>query len=132
MSNICSVRRCEEPAVIEATEEKGYVHRYCLEHLWQVEETDTVTLIGSDDVQRSSPPTFHTVGQSIPEPTHPLPVTLTEPISSEDGFMTGWRIVHPPGVECVFPSDTKQCSCGRMKLGVVSDESSTGPSPSPS
>lgn len=50
-----------------------------------------------------------------------LPVTYTEPVMNDDGFYVGFQVVHPPGVECVFPPNTKQCSCGKMDLGVVGD-----------
>lgn len=60
----------------------------------------------------SVPPSSELFGQ-------PLPVTYPEPVFNEDGFGVGFRIVHPPGVECVFPPNTKQCSCGRMEVGVV-------------
>lgn len=45
-----------------------------------------------------------------------LPVTMSEPILSEEGFGVGFRIFHPPGVACVFPADTHQCSCGKINV----------------
>lgn len=64
-----------------------------------------------------------------------LPIAYPEPVFNEDGFGAGFRVVHPPGVECVFPPNTKQCSCGKMDLGVtppLSDPASTEQSPSQS
>lgn len=47
------------------------------------------------------------------------PLTISEPMFNGQGFGVGFRITHP-GSECVFPEATdKQCSCGRMDLGVV-------------
>lgn len=55
-----------------------------------------------------------------PDPvTVERPITLTEPILNDEGFYVGFRVVHPPGVECVFPSDTNQCSCGKMNIGII-------------
>lgn len=51
-----------------------------------------------------------------------LPITMSAPIYNEDGFAVGWSVVHPPGVECVFPLPTKQCSCGKMELGIVNGD----------
>lgn len=60
-----------------------------------------------------------------------LPVTIAEPIYNDQGFGVGFRIIHPQGVECVFPLDTRQCSCGRMDVGIVrtNDEPATEQSP---
>lgn len=44
-----------------------------------------------------------------------LPVTIAEPVFNEQGFSAGFKLIHPPGVDCVFPPDTKQCSCGRTE-----------------
>lgn len=129
-SAICTVMRCEEPPVVGVTEVKGYFHRLCLKHLWNIQEDDTVELIWDAE------PGYHQRPESLPEvpsspaPDYTLPVTLSEPVLNEDGFYVGFRVVHPPGVECVFPLDTKQCSCGKMDIGIVTDESSTEPDPS--
>jgi hypothetical protein len=42
-----------------------------------------------------------------------LPVTMSEPITNEDGFFVGFGVTHPPGIECVFPLPNRQCSCGK-------------------
>lgn len=65
-------------------------------------------------LSRSSP-----VQPSPPSPSYELPVTLSEPILNEQGFYVGFAISHPPGVDCVFPPTTNQCSCGKMDLGIV-------------
>lgn len=68
----------------------------------------------------------------VQEPYTPA-VTLAEPIYNEQGFSVGFRVTHPPGVSCVFDPATSRCSCGKLDLGVVSDDQiSTEQSPSPS
>lgn len=104
---LCTTRRCEEKAVIEATEVKGQHHLYCIHHLWQVEESDQVTLVGDFTSRRPQ-------AAALPAPAE-LPVTIAEPIYDSNGFSVGFRIVHPPGVECVFHPDTKQCPCGKTE-----------------
>lgn len=42
-----------------------------------------------------------------------LPVTMAEPVYNDQGFAVGFRVMHPPGVECVFDQRTHKCSCGR-------------------
>jgi hypothetical protein len=65
-----------------------------------------------------TPPTaFQPPGRVLPPPTYELPVTIPVPIYNEDGFGVGFDLVHPPDVECVFPPNTKQCSCGKMEPG---------------
>lgn len=54
------------------------------------------------------------VVQSPPVPSVELPPMITEITYDDRGFANGFRPVHPEGVECVFPPDTKQCSCGRL------------------
>lgn len=76
--------------------------------------------IDMDEVQRFRTKTAtasatETVDDTFRQP----PITLTEPVYNTDGFGVGFRVVHPPGVECEFPPDTKRCSCGKMDLGVV-------------
>lgn len=51
-----------------------------------------------------------------------LPATIPEPIYNKDGFGVGFRVVHPPGVECVYPLPTKRCTCGRLDPGVVTSD----------
>lgn len=111
MNQICTIRRCEEPAIVEAAETKGYTHRYCLNHLWQIEESDTVTLIGADS-ETTAPKTA----------AWTPPVTISQPIYNADGFSAGFRILHPPGVECSFHPVLKKCSCGKIDVGVVRNE----------
>lgn len=120
-AHFCTTRRCENVAIVEATEVRGTQHRYCIDHLWQIEESDQVRLTDGS-VQPGAQPRAAAVE---------LPVTIAEPVFNEQGFSVGFRIVHPPGVECVFPPGTKQCSCGKMDLGVVkaSDPVSTEQSP---
>lgn len=48
-----------------------------------------------------------------------LPPVLSEPVYNEEGFGVGFRISHPPGVECVFPFPTGRCSCGRTDTDTV-------------
>jgi hypothetical protein len=132
---ICSVRRCEETAVIGATEVKGYHHKYCLGHLWQIEEDDQCVLIAGitepNDYPVIDTPTSVVRPVMVPEPNvyvrpNPTPYTLPEvypePIYNDQGFGVGFRVVHPPGVECVFPPDTHQCSCGKIDVGIVSED----------
>lgn len=52
------------------------------------------------------------------------PATLATPIYNEDGFSVGFKVVHPPGVECAFHPEAKRCTCGRMDIGVVREDSS--------
>lgn len=118
-TSICTVMRCENTPVIGVTEEKGYFHRLCLEHVWYVQESDTVELIWDAE------PGYHQQPETMPEAEpspaieYLLPVTMSEPVMNEEGFYVGFQVVHPAGVKCVFPPDTKQCSCGKMDLGVV-------------
>lgn len=104
---LCTVRRCEGVAIVEAAETKGYEHRYCLNHLWQIEETDTVTLIGDEG--------------ETPVVDYVPPITISQPIFNVDGFSAGFRILHPPGVECSYHPVVHQCSCGKLDLGLVDD-----------
>lgn len=115
---ICTVRRCEEVAVVEAIERSRNVHHYCLDHLWQIEETDSVSLIGDVPTRLIPPssvvrPVIEDVSSYIP------PVTVAEPIYNDQGFSAGFRITHPPDVECSYHPVTKQCSCGKLNIGIV-------------
>lgn len=60
-----------------------------------------------------------------PVSTLELPVTMAAPVYNDQGFSVGFRITHPPGVECVFPLPSNQCSCGKTLAEVIeSDDAS--------
>lgn len=118
ISTLCNVRHCGEQALVEANEVQGYHHRYCLRHLWMIDETDDVYLIGDGTQSARSRP-------------YEAPITMAEPIFGDDGFSKGFRVVHPPGVECAYRPETNQCSCGRFNPTLTA-ESSTEPDPAQS
>jgi hypothetical protein len=58
----------------------------------------------------------------------PAPV-LSEVVLNDQGFASGFRLFHPPGVECAFDKRTHKCSCGQPE---PTDETATEQSQSQS
>lgn len=100
-------------------EQGTHVHAKCWALVAAIPEEGDHT-VGSNPA--GVPPVFQPLSRVLPPPAYEPPVTISEPIRNDQGFYVGFRIVHPPGVECVFPPNTKQCSCGKMDLGVVDGE----------
>jgi hypothetical protein len=99
-------------------EQGTHVHAKCWALVAAIPDENDDTSVTAPPVASQSPTA--TV-QELLSSYDSLPVTISEPIYNEDGFGVGFRVVHPPGVECVFPLPSRQCSCGRLAPGTTID-----------
>lgn len=81
---------------------------------------DAIAEMNGEQTGRPIPIPSGPIAHTPPAPPQPfdpyapgLPPVFPEPEYNDQNFGVGFRMVHPPGVECAFPPPHNRCSCGK-------------------